>query len=83
MRLCANDFMVNIEISNREIGSPGLYIMRWKGHTGLTRIVGEPKRGFKIIQPEGTPETYMQGLPKDGAIPPDALFSEPLAIVAV
>lgn len=75
--------MLNVEISNREINTPGLYIMRWKGHTGLTRIVGEPKKGFKIIQPEGTPETYMQGLPKDGAIPTDALFSEPLAIVPV
>jgi hypothetical protein len=75
--------MLNVEISNREIAAPGLYIMRWHGHTGLTRIVGEPKKGFKIIQPEGTPETYMQGLPKDGTIPTDALFSEPLAIVPV
>lgn len=77
------DFMLNVEISNREIAAPGLYIMRWQKHTGLARIVGEPKKGFKIIHPEGTPETYMQNLPKDGEIPPDALFSEPLAIVAV
>lgn len=75
--------MLNIEISNREIAAPGLYIMRWKGHTGLVRIVGEPKKGFSIIAPKETPETYMQGLPKDGQIPTDALFSEPLAIVAV
>jgi hypothetical protein len=75
--------MLNVEISNREIAAPGLYIMRWKKHTGLVRIVGEPKKGFVIIAPKETPETYMQGLPSDGRIPTDALFSEPLAIVAV
>ena len=74
--------MLNVEISNREIAAPGLYIMRWHNHTGLVRIVGEPKRGFKIIAPKDTPETYMQGLPENGVIPTDALFSEPLAIVA-
>ena len=75
--------MLNVELSNREVAAPGLYIMRWNKHTGLVRIVGEPKRGFIIITPKETPETYMQGLPKDGHIPADALFSEPLAIVAV
>jgi len=73
--------MINIEISSRDINTPGLYIMRWKGQTGLARIVGEPKRGFKIIQPEKTPETYMRDLPLDGQIPDDAQFSEPLNIV--
>lgn len=72
--------MLNIEISNREITTPGLYLMRWKKHTGLVRIVGEPKRGFTIITPKDTPESYMQGLPKDGHIPDDALFSEPLSV---
>lgn len=75
--------MLNIEISNREIGSPGLYIMRWQGHTGLVRIVGEPKRGFKIIAPENAAESYMKELPKNGEIPKDALFSESLAVVPV
>ena len=75
--------MVQVEISNREITNPGLYVMRWKGKTGLARIVGQPRTGLKIIAPEGTPETYLKDLPKDGLIPTDALFSEPLAIVQV
>jgi len=75
--------MLNIEISNREVAAPGLYIMRWQKQTGLVRIVGEPKKGFQIIAPKDTPETYMANLPKDGQIPSDALFSEPLAIVVV
>ena len=57
--------------------------MRWKGRTGLARIVGQPSTGLKIIAPEGTPETYLKDLPKDGVIPLDAMFSEPLAIVVV
>jgi len=75
--------MLSVEISQREVTNSGLYIMRWKGNTGLARIVGQPSTGLKIIAPEGTPESYMRDLPKDGAIPPDALFSEPLAIVVV
>jgi len=75
--------MLNIEISNREVTNPGLYIMRWQGRTGLARIVGQPSTGLKIIAPEGTPETYLKELPKDGIIPNDALFSEPLVIVPV
>ena len=75
--------MTNIELSNREITNPGLYIMRWRGNTGLVRIVGEPKRGFTIIQPEKSAETYMAGLPADGQIPNDALLSDPLSLVAV
>ncbi len=73
--------MINIEISNREITAPGLYVMRWQGRTGLARVVGQASRGFKIIAPESAPETYMRELPKDGQIPNDALFSEPLTIV--
>lgn len=72
--------MLNIELTHREIAAPGLYLMRWNKHTGLVRIVGEPKKGFSIIASKETPETYMQGLPKDGQIPTDALFSEPLAV---
>lgn len=72
--------MVNIELSNREIGAPGLYLMRWKGHTGLVRVVGQPKTGFQIINPENGPESYFKGLPDKGVIPPEALFSEALAI---
>jgi len=75
--------MLNVEISNREITNPGLYIMRWKGKTGLARIVGQPSTGLKIIAPEGTPESYLRELPEKGIIPTDALFSEPLAIVQV
>ena len=75
--------MLNVEISNREITNPGLYIMRWKGKTGLARIVGQASTGLKIIAPEGTPETYLRDLPPNGIIPTDAMFSEPLAIVQV
>ena len=75
--------MVNIEISHREVTNPGLYLMRWKGRTGLARIVGQPSTGLKIIAPENTPETYLKDLPKDGMIPTDALFSEPLSVVVV
>lgn len=72
--------MLNIELSNREITGPGLYIMRWQGHTGLVRIVGQPKTGYSIINPENAPETYFKNTPKGGAIPNDALFSEPLTV---
>ena len=72
--------MLNIELSNREITGPGLYIMRWKGHTGLVRIVGQPKTGYQIINPPTAPETYFKDTPKDGVIPNDALFSEPLTV---
>lgn len=72
--------MLNIELSNREIAAPGLYIMRWKGHTGLVRIVGQAKTGYSIINPPTAPETYFKDIPKGGAIPSDALFSEPLTI---
>ncbi len=75
--------MLNIEISNREVAAPGLYIMRWKGKTGLVRIVGEPKRGFQLISPKDGAEVYMDGLPDKGQIPGDALFSEALAVVPV
>jgi|PlaIllAssembly_1097288.scaffolds.fasta_scaffold91215_5 hypothetical protein len=73
--------MVNIELRNRtDIGTPGLYLMRWQGRTGLVRIVGQPKTGYRIIVPEHGAETYLDGLPKDGSIPTDALISEPLAV---
>lgn len=72
--------MINIEISNREISGPGLYIMVWQKRVGLVRIVGQPRTGYKIISPEGSGETYMRDLPKDGMLPPDALFSEPLIV---
>lgn len=75
--------MLSVELSNREITGPGLYIMRWKGRTGLARITGNVSKGFKLIAPEGTPETYMTDLPKDGQLPNDALFSEPLALVVL
>lgn len=74
--------MVNIELSNRDIGQPGLYLMRWQGRTGLVRIVGQAKTGYRIIAPENGAETYLAGLPKDGAIPTDALISEPLVVTA-
>jgi hypothetical protein len=75
--------MVTIDISNREITSPGLRLMRWKGQTGLVRIVGEARKGFKIIAPPDSAESYLKTLPKDGEIPADALFSETLAIQVV
>ena len=76
--------MLNVELSQREVTNLGLYIMRWKGKVGLVRIVGHANTGgLKIIAPEGTVESYMRDLPKDGAIPADAFFSEPLAVVNV
>lgn len=75
--------MLNVDISKREIASPGLRIMRWKGHTGLVRIVGSSQSGYKIIAPKDGAETYMKDLPADGQIPADALFSETLAITVV
>ena len=73
--------MLNIELNHNELTNPGLYIMRWKGRTGLVRLVGTPSTGLTIIQPEKSAEAYMGGLPANGAIPPDAAFSEPLAII--
>ena len=75
--------MLSIEISQKEINTPGLFIMRWQKRTGLARVVGTPKSGFKLIQPDNASEAYLTGLPKDGIIPADALFSEPLAVVVV
>ncbi len=67
--------MINIEITNQPITTPGLYIMRWKGKTGMVRIVGEPRRGFTIIAPQDSPESYLRDMPPKGEIPEDALFS--------
>jgi hypothetical protein len=75
--------MLSVELSKREITAPGLYIMRWKNRTGLARITGNLTKGFMLIAPENTPETYMSDLPKDGQLPNDAFFSEPLAIVVL
>jgi len=72
--------MIEIQLSNREITGPGLYVMQWNKHTGLVRIVGQPKTGYKIIQPEKPSESYFQGLPATGEIPNDALLSEPLSV---
>lgn len=73
--------MLNIELSNKDITGPGLYLMQWKKQTGLVRIVGQPKTGYKIISPEKPSEHYFQGLPEKGEIPADALLSEPLNVV--
>jgi len=75
--------MINVEISDRTITQPGLYIMRWKGHTGLVRVVGDARTGYQLINPEKSAESYMRDLPPNGSIPNDALFSEPLMIVKV
>lgn len=72
--------MINIELTPRDITGPGLYLMQWKKQTGLVRIVGQPKTGYKIIQPEKAVEHYFQGLPKNGEVPEDALLSEPLNV---
>ena len=73
--------MIEITLTPRTIGQPGLYLMRWNKHTGLVRIVGQPRDGFKIITPENAAESYSQAIPTNGEIPPDALFSEPLSVV--
>ena len=73
--------MTTIELTHNEITAPGLYIMRWQSKTGLARIVGEPKTSWRLINPENPKETLFSGLPENGQIPKDAVFSEPLAIV--
>ena len=73
--------MIEIPLSSREITATGLYVMRWQKRTGLVRIVGQPKTGWKLLKSnDKTVEALMPGLPEDGSIPPDALLSEPLAL---
>ena len=72
--------MISIELTNKEVTTPGLYIMRWKGQTGLVRVVGEPVKGWTILNPANAREAYLAELPKDGLIPKDALMSDPLAL---
>ena len=73
--------MIEVSLTNREVTATGLYLMRWKGKTGLVRIVGQPKTGWQILKSnEKTVEVLMSGLPEDGTVPPDALLSEPLAL---
>lgn len=73
--------MIEVKLSNREITSTGLYLMKWKGRTGLVRIVGQPSTGWRILPPtEKSVETLMTNLPEGGQIPNDAYFSEPLAL---
>lgn len=71
--------MIEIELTNREVSTPSLYLMRWKNRTGLVRIIAHPGGGWAILKPSGT-EDLMTGLPEDGSIPPDAYLSEPLAV---
>lgn len=72
--------MISIELSKREVTTPGLYIMRWNEQTGLVRINGTPQTGWVILRPEKPKESYMSGLPENGQVPPTALLSEPLAL---
>ena len=73
--------MIDIKLTSREVTSTGLYLMRWKGKTGLVRIVGQPKTGWRLLPTnEKSAEVLMSGLPDDGSIPGDALLSEPLAL---
>jgi hypothetical protein len=55
--------------------------MVWKKKTGLVRIVGQPKTGYKIINPENAQEHLFQGLPANGEIPTDAFLSEPISVI--
>ena len=73
--------MTNLDLTSNELTSPGLYIMRWKGRTGLVRVVGEPKSGYRLLNPENPKETLMTDVPPGGAIPPDAKFSDALNLV--
>lgn len=76
--------MTAIELTNRDVTATGLYLMRWKKRTGLVRIVGQPKTGWKILKPnKDSVEALMPGLPEDGSIPGDALLSEPLQVKVV
>jgi len=74
--------MIEITLTKRELNNTGLYLMRWKGRTGLVRIVGQPKTGWRILatKDDNKHEVLMKDLP--ATIPPDAMFSEPLALVA-
>jgi hypothetical protein len=74
--------MIEVPLTCREVTATGLYIMKWKGRTGLVRIVGQPKTGWKLLPvTEKSIETLMPGMPSDGSIPTDAFLSEPLALV--
>ena len=74
--------MTEILLSCREVTATGLYVMRWKGRTGLVRIIGQPRTGWRTLPvTEKSVETLMPGLPEDGSIPPDAYLSEPLNLV--
>ena len=73
--------MVEIQLTNREVTATGLYLMRWQKRTGLVRIVGPPKTGWKLLKPnEKTVEALFPGLPEDGNVPEGALLSEPLTV---
>jgi hypothetical protein len=75
--------MVQIELTNRDIRTTGVYLMKWKNKTGLVRIVGQPRTGWMILKPnENSVEFLRTDLPEDGSIPGDALLSEPLALTA-
>lgn len=75
--------MIEVELTDRDINATGLYLMRWKNRTGLVRVVGQPKTGWRLLPvTDKSVECLMPGLPKDGGIPTDALFSEPLALHA-
>jgi len=74
--------MIEIPLIDREVTSTGLCVLRYKGRTGLVRIVGEPKTGWRLLPvTDKSVEVLMPGMPADGSIPAGALLSEPLNLV--
>lgn len=73
--------MIEVELTNRDVNATGLYLMRWKNRTGLVRVVGQPKTGWRLLPvTDKSAECLMPDMPKDGSIPEGALLSEPLAV---
>jgi hypothetical protein len=73
--------MIEVTLTNRDVTATGLYLMRWNKRTGLVRVVGQPKTGWRLLPvTDMSVECLMSGLPADGVIPADALLSEPLAL---
>ena len=73
--------MTEIQLMRQEVTSTGLYLMRWQGRTGLVRVIGQPKTGWRLLKPtDKSAEVLFTGLPDNGQIPADALLSEPLAV---
>jgi hypothetical protein len=41
--------MIEVTLTNRDVTATGLYLMRWNKRTGLVRVVGQPKTGWRLL----------------------------------